>query len=67
MNDQFFVTDNISQDKPIDRNTGKPKGFAFWKVPPHVSDELIKFNGFEFQKQSIRIENARTPRTKMAP
>ena len=47
---------------PIDRNTGKSKGFAFLKAPPHVSDELIKPNGFEFQKQSIRIENARTSR-----
>ena len=43
-------------------NTGKSKGFAFLKAPPHVSDELIKLNGFEFQKQSIRIENARTSR-----
>ena len=35
------------------RNTGKSKGFAFLKAPPHVSDELIKLNGFETQKQSI--------------
>ena len=47
---------------PIDRNTRKSKGFAFLKAPPHVSDELIKLNGFEFRKQSIRIENARTSR-----
>ena len=47
---------------PNDRNTGKSKGFAFLKAPPHVSDELMKLNGFEFQKQSIRIENARTSR-----
>ena len=46
----------------IDRNSGKSKGFAFLKAPQHVSDELIKLNGFEFQKQSIRIENARTSR-----
>ena len=45
---------------PIDRNAGKSKGFAFLEAPPHVSYELIKINGFEFQKQSIRIENART-------
>ena len=32
------------------------------KAPPHVSDELIKLNGFEFHKQSIRIENARISR-----
>ena len=47
---------------PIDKNTGKSKGFAFLKVPHYVSDELIKLNGFEFQKQNIKIENARTLR-----
>ena len=31
-------------------------------APPHVSDELIKLNGFEFQKRSIRIENVQTSR-----
>ena len=30
----------------------------------HVSDALIKRNGFEFQKQSIRIENVRISRIK---
>ena len=53
---------NCSVEMPIDRNTGKSKGFSFLKAPPHVSDELVKLNGFEFQKQSIRIENARTSR-----
>ena len=46
----------------IDKNTGKSKGFAFLKAPQHVPNELIKLNGFEFQKQSIRIENVRTSR-----
>ena len=32
------------------------------KAPLHVSDGLIKLKGFQFQKQSIRIENARTSR-----
>ena len=45
---------------PIDRNTGKSKEFL--KGPQHVSNELIKLIGFKFQKQSIRIENARTSR-----
>ena len=49
---------------PIDKNTEKSKGFSFLKAPQHVSDELIKRNGFEFQKQSIGIENARTSRKK---
>ena len=53
-----YLRQNCSVEMPIDRNTGKSKGFAFLKAPPHVSDELI--NGFEFQKQSFRIENAQT-------
>ena len=57
-----YLRQNCSVEMPIDRNTGKSKGFAFLEAPPHVSDELIKLNGFEFQKQSIRIENARTSR-----
>ena len=53
-----YLRKNCSVEMSIDRNIGKSKGFAFLKAPPHVSDELIKLNGFEFQKQSIRIENA---------
>ena len=55
-----YLRQNCSVEMPIDRNTGKSKGFAFLKAPTHVSDELI--NGFEFQKQSFRIENAQTSR-----
>ena len=32
------------------------------RVPQHVSDELIKLNSFQFQKQSIRIKKTRTSR-----
>ena len=32
------------------------------KAPPHASDGLIKFNGFEFQKGTIKIENVRISR-----
>ena len=59
-----YLRQNCSVKMPIDRNTGKSKGFAFLKAPPHISGELIKLNGFEFQKQSIRIENTRTSRTR---
>ena len=57
-----YLRQSCSIEMPIDRNTGKSEGFAFLKAPPHVSDELIKLNSFEFQKQSIRIENARASR-----
>ena len=52
-----FLRQDCSIEMPIEKNTRKSKGFTFLKVPPHVSDELIKLNGFELQKQSIRIEN----------
>ena len=57
-----YLRQNCSVEMSFDRNTGKSKVFAFLKVPPHVSDELIKLNGFEFQKQGIRIEKAQTSR-----
>ena len=57
-----YLRQNCNVEIPIDRNTEKSKGFAFLKASPHVSDELVKLNGFEFQKQSIRTENARTSR-----
>ena len=57
-----YLRQNRNVEIPIDRNTEKSKGFAFLKASPHVSDELVKLNGFEFQKQSIRTENARTSR-----
>ena len=45
---------------PLDKNTGKSKGFAFLNVPQHVYNELVKLNGIEFQNNFIRIEEART-------
>ena len=57
-----YLRQNCSVEMPIDRNTRKSNRFEFLKAPPHVSGELIKRNGFEFQKQDIRIENTRTSR-----
>ena len=57
-----YLRQNCSVEMSFDRNTGKSKVFAFLKVPPHVSDELIKLNDFEFQKQGITIEKAQTSR-----
>ena len=53
---------------PLDKNTGKTKGFAFLNIPQHVYNELIKLNGIEFQNNCIRIEEARkTKQTKGVP
>ena len=57
-----YLRQNFSVERSIDKNTRKSKGFAILKAPHHLPDELIKLNGFEFQKPSIRIENARASR-----
>ena len=43
-----YLHQNCSAEMPIDKNTGKSKGFVFLKVPQHVFDELIKLTAFEF-------------------
>ena len=53
---------------PLDKNTGKSKGFAFLNVPQQVYNELVKLNGIEFQNHFIRIEEARkTKQTRGVP
>ena len=53
---------NVTKDDMNELFVLKSKRFAFLKAPQQVSEYLIKLNGFEFQKQSIWTENARTSR-----
>ena len=55
-----YLRQTCSIEMPLDKNTGKSKGFAFLNVPQHVYNELVKLNGIEFQNHFIRIEEART-------
>ena len=55
-----YFRQTCSIEMPLDKNTGKSKGFAFINVPQHVYNELVKLNGIEFQNHFIRIEEART-------
>ena len=43
---------------PLEKNTGKSKGFVFLKVPQHVYNELVKLNSIEFQNHLMEIEKA---------
>ena len=52
---------------PIDKNTGKSKGFVFLNVPQHVYNELITLHGIEFQNHCIRIEARTTKQTQDVP
>ena len=45
----------------LSENTGKKRGFAYVKVPRHVSDELLKFHGLGFKGKMLVIEKAKTP------
>ena len=44
---------------PLEKNTGKSKGFVFLKVPQHVYNELVKLNSIEFQNHLMETEKAR--------
>ena len=45
-------------DFPINDKTGKFKGFAFIKAPAHITDELIKLDGFAYHDNELRVEDA---------
>ena len=53
-----YLRQTCSIEMPLDKNTGKSKGFTFLNVPQHVYNELVKLN--EFQNHFIRIEEPRT-------
>ena len=40
---------------------GKKRGFAYVKVPRHVSDEFLKLHGLGFIGKTLAIEKAKTP------
>ena len=51
-----YFRQTCSIEMPLDKNTGKSIGFAFFNVPQHIYNELVKLNGTEFQNHFIRIE-----------
>jgi RNA recognition motif-containing protein len=53
---------------PTDRDTGRPRGFAFVEMSSadQASAALEKFNGFSLRGRSIRIDSA-TERPARAP
>ena len=44
-----YLRQSCTIKMPLDKNTGKSKGFAFLNVPQHVYNEVVKLNGIEFQ------------------
>ena len=40
-------------------NTGKQKYFAYVTAPEHITTELIKLNGIEFNSKCIIVEEAK--------
>lgn len=51
---------------PADRNTGRPRGFAFveYSSPEGAADAIEKFDGFELKGRKLRVNEAedRRPR-----
>ena len=51
----------------MDKNTRKSKSFAFLTIPCHISDEVKKLNGIEFQNRKIKIQDAKTRAVPVSP
>ena len=56
-----YLRDSSDVQIPLSENTGKKRGFAYVKVPRHVSDELLKLHGLGFKGKMLVIEKAKTP------
>ena len=56
-----YLRDNCDVQILLSENTGKKRGFAYIKVPRHVSDELLKLHGLGFKGKMLVIEKAKTP------
>lgn len=56
---------------PVDRNTGRPRGFAFveFSDSSEAAEAIARFNGFELSGRALRINEAeeRRPRTPRPP
>lgn len=56
---------------PTDRNTGRPRGFAFveYSDPSSVAEAIEKFDGFELDGRPLRVNEAedRPPRPPRRP
>ena len=55
------MRDNCSVEIPM-RSNDQSKGFAFIKTPQHVTKELVKLNGVQFQGNSLIVEEVRSRR-----
>ena len=50
-----YPRDNCDVQIPLSVNTGENRGFAYVKVPRHVSDELFKLHGVGFKGKMLVI------------
>ena len=55
-----YLTQNCSIQMPLNKNTGKSRGYAFLNLPSHICDEVIKLDGIEFKNFNIKIEEAKS-------
>ena len=54
-----------SIELPMNKKTGKSRGFAFMSCPYHVCNELIKLNGTDFLETCIIVEEATSTRSRV--
>ena len=58
-----YLKQNFSVNMSTNSNTGKKKYFAYVTAPEHVTTELIKLNGIEFNSKCIIVEEAKNKPT----
>ena len=58
-----YLKQNCSVKMSTNSNTGKKKYFAYVTAPEHVTTELIKLNGIEFNSKCIIVEEAKNKPT----
>ena len=56
-----YLCDNCSVEMPL-RSHNQSKRFAFITAPHHVTKELVKLNGVQFQGNCLIVEEARSTR-----
>ena len=58
-----YLKQNCSVKMSTNSNTDKKKYFAYGTAPEHVTTELIKLNGIEFNSKCIIVEEAKNKPT----
>ena len=58
LNSASYSQDTCNVEFPVNKKTGKFKGFAFIRDPVYITDELIKLDGIAYHDNELRVQEA---------